>query len=133
METLTIKTTHREQLLAVTAQVQELVSAKGWQDGVLFLHCPHTTAGLTINENADPDVARDILAILRRLVPEQGDYRHVEGNSDAHLKASCMGPGLSLIVEGGKIRLGTWQGVFFCEFDGPRNRQLWAQWIGTGA
>ncbi len=130
METLTIKTSQREQLLAVTHQVQDLVSNKGWQDGVLFLHCPHTTAGLTINENADPDVARDILATLRTLVPERGDYHHVEGNSDAHVKASCMGPGLSLIVEGGHIRLGTWQGVFFCEFDGPRTRQLWAQWMG---
>ena len=120
MESLTIKTSRREELLAVTGQLQELVTRNGWQDGVLFLHCPHTTAGLTVNENADPDVVRDILATLRRLVPERGDYHHAEGNSDAHLKASCMGPGLSLFVEQGKIRLGTWQGVFFCEFDGPR-------------
>lgn len=130
MESLTIKTTHREQFLAVTDQVRELVSRNGWRDGLLFLHCPHTTAGLTINENADPDVARDILSALRRLVPEHGDYHHVEGNSDAHLKASFMGPGLTLIVEGGKLGLGTWQGVFFCEFDGPRTRQLWARWMG---
>jgi secondary thiamine-phosphate synthase enzyme len=130
METLTVRTAKREQLLAVTGQIQDLVSQNGWKDGVLFLHCPHTTAGLTINENADPDVVRDILATLARLVPERGDYHHAEGNSDAHLKASCMGAGLSLLVENGKLCLGTWQGVFFCEFDGPRTRQLWVKWMG---
>lgn len=131
MHTLTVKTSRREDLVAITAQLQDLVAVNGWQNGMLFLHCPHTTAGLTVNENADPDVVRDVLATLSRLVPREGDYRHSEGNSDAHVKASCMGPGLSLIVEGGRIRLGTWQGVFFCEFDGPRNRQLWVQWMGA--
>ena len=131
MHTLTVKTARREDLVAITAQLQDLVAVNGWQSGMLFLHCPHTTAGLTVNENADPDVVRDVLATLARLVPKDGDYRHSEGNSDAHVKASCMGPGLSLIVEGGRIRLGTWQGVFFCEFDGPRNRQLWVQWMGA--
>lgn len=131
MHTLTVKTSRREDLVAITAQLQDMVAVNGWQSGMLFLHCPHTTAGLTVNENADPDVVRDVLATLSRLVPKEGDYRHSEGNSDAHVKASCMGPGLSLIVEGGRIRLGTWQGVFFCEFDGPRNRQLWAQWVGA--
>jgi len=130
METLTIKTGRREQMVAVTGTLQELVNANGWRDGVLFLHCPHTTAGLTVNENADPDVVRDVLATLARLVPERGDYRHAEGNSDAHVKASCMGPGLTLIVEAGELQLGAWQGVFFCEFDGPRTRQVWVQWIG---
>jgi secondary thiamine-phosphate synthase enzyme len=130
METLTIKTDRREQFVAVTGKLEDLAVRNGWKDGVLFAHCPHTTAGLTINENADPDVVRDILATLERLVPAHGDYRHVEGNSDAHVKASLMGPGLTLIVEGGRIRLGTWQGVFFCEFDGPRTRQVWVQWIG---
>jgi secondary thiamine-phosphate synthase enzyme len=130
METLTVRTARREQLLAVTGQIQDLVSQNGWKDGVLFLHCPHTTAGLTINENADPDVVRDILVTLARLVPERGDYHHAEGNSDAHLKASCMGPGLSLLVENERLCLGTWQGVFFCEFDGPRTRQLWVKWMG---
>ena len=130
METLKIATTRREEMFAITGELQRLVRAKGWSDGLLVLHCPHTTAGLTVNENADPDVVRDILATLRRLVPEKGDYRHAEGNSDAHLKASCMGPGLTLIVEQGEIRLGTWQGVFFCEFDGPRARTLWAAWMG---
>lgn len=124
MHTLTVKTARREDLVAITAQLQDLVAVNGWQSGMLFLHCPHTTAGLTVNENADPDVVRDVLATLARLVPKDGDYRHSEGNSDAHVKASCMGPGLSLIVEGGRIRLGTWQGVFFCEFDGPRDRRV---------
>ena len=131
MHTLTVKTARREDLVAITVQLQDMVAVNGWQSGMLFLHCPHTTAGLTVNENADPDVVRDVLATLTRLVPKDGDYRHSEGNSDAHVKASCMGPGLSLIVEGGRIRLGTWQGVFFCEFDGPRNRQLWVQWMGA--
>lgn len=131
MHTLSVKTARREDLVAITAQLQDMVAVNGWQSGMLFLHCPHTTAGLTVNENADPDVVRDVLATLARLVPKDGDYRHSEGNSDAHVKASCMGPGLSLIVEGGRIRLGTWQGVFFCEFDGPRNRQLWVQWMGA--
>ena len=131
MHTLTVKTARREDLVAITAQLQNMVAVNGWQSSMLFLHCPHTTAGLTVNENADPDVVRDVLATLTRLVPKDGDYRHSEGNSDAHVKASCMGPGLSLIVEGGRIRLGTWQGVFFCEFDGPRNRQLWVQWMGA--
>lgn len=130
METLSLKTSRREEFLAITGTLQELVTRNGWRDGVLYLHCPHTTAGLTINENADPDVVRDMLAALSRLVPEKGDYRHAEGNSDAHVKASLMGPGLSLLVSDGRIRLGTWQGVFFCEFDGPRSRQLFVKWMG---
>lgn len=131
MDALTLSTSRREELVAITRTLQELVQARGWTDGVLTLFCPHTTAGLTVNENADPDVARDMLGALARLVPEHGDYRHAEGNSDAHVKASLMGPSLSLIVSGGRIRLGTWQGVYFCEFDGPRQRTLWAQWTGT--
>lgn len=130
METLYIDTSRREDMLAITGELQRLVRANGWRDGLLALHCPHTTAGLTVNENADPDVVRDVLATLRRLVPEIGDYHHSEGNSDAHVKASCMGPGLTLIVANGEIRLGTWQGVFLCEFDGPRSRTLWVQWMG---
>jgi secondary thiamine-phosphate synthase enzyme len=131
METLTIKTDRREQFVAVTAKIEELIGRNGWKDGLLHVHCPHTTAGLTVNENADPDVVRDMLLTLARLVPQRGDYRHSEGNSDAHVKASLMGTGLTLIVEGGEIRLGTWQGVFFCEFDGPRARQVWVRWMGA--
>jgi secondary thiamine-phosphate synthase enzyme len=131
METLTIKTDRREQFVAVTAKIEELIGRNGWKDGLLHVHCPHTTAGLTVNENADPDVVRDMLVTLARLVPQRGDYRHSEGNSDAHVKASLMGTGLTLMVEGGEIRLGTWQGVFFCEFDGPRTRQVWVRWMGA--
>ncbi|MFP5238405.1 MAG: secondary thiamine-phosphate synthase enzyme YjbQ [Acidobacteriota bacterium] len=130
MHKLSVSTSRREQMLDITAQLQELVRAHGWRDGLLQAHCPHTTAGLTVNENADPDVVRDMLATLARLVPERGDYRHAEGNSDAHLKSSCMGCGLTLIVSGGRIMLGTWQGVYFCEFDGPRSRQVWVSWLG---
>ncbi|GFK92863.1 hypothetical protein NNJEOMEG_00691 [Fundidesulfovibrio magnetotacticus] len=131
MLTLTVTTLRREELKPITRDLQQLATANGWSEGVLTLFCPHTTAGLTVNENADPDVARDMLDILARLVPQRGGYRHAEGNSDAHVKASLMGPSLSLIVSGGRIRLGTWQGVYFCEFDGPRERTLWAQWTGT--
>lgn len=130
MHTLSIRTSKREQFIAITSPIRELIARQGWRDGQVHLHCPHTTAGLTINENADPDVVRDILAGLKRLAPESGDYRHAEGNSDAHIKASLMGPGLTLIVQDGQIRLGTWQGVFFCEFDGPRSRELWVSWQG---
>jgi len=131
METLTIRTETRETLVSVTARIQALVTEMGWDEGMLFLHCPHTTAGLTINEDADPSVASDVIAAMRKLIPHQAGYRHAEGNSDAHIKTSLFGPTLPLIVSGGKIQLGTWQGVFFCEFDGPRTRKLWAQWCGA--
>lgn len=130
MQSLTIRTAEREELLAVTGRLQDMVAQMGWRDGLLSIFCPHTTAGLTVNENADPDVAKDILASLKRLVPLEGGFRHGEGNSDAHVKASLMGPSLSLMVEDGRILLGTWQGVFLCEFDGPRTRKLWAKWLG---
>ncbi len=130
MEIMHIKTRTREEMISITDEVVSLIQEKGWVDGILVLHCPHTTAGLTINEDADPSVTRDILTSMRRLVPHQGDYRHAEGNSDAHIKTTTFGPSLSLIVENGKPCLGTWQGIFFCEFDGPRSRKLWAKWVG---
>ena len=106
-----------------------MLQREGWKDGALVLFCPHTTAALTVNEGADPDVVRDVVANLRGLIPKRGDYHHAEGNSDAHIKTSLVGPSLTLIVENGKLCLGTWQKVFFCEFDGPRQRQIWAQWL----
>jgi secondary thiamine-phosphate synthase enzyme len=115
----------------ITGKVESLVRENGWRDGALVLFSAHTTCGLTVNEAADPDVVRDILAGLARLVPLRGDYRHAEGNSDAHIKTSLMGPSLTLIVEGGRLQLGTWQGVFLCEFDGPRPRKVWARWLGA--
>jgi len=133
MEILTIRTGKRQEMIPVTRQLQELAAAQEFVEGILVVHCPHTTACLTINENADPDVVTDMLAALSALVPHSGPYRHAEGNSDAHIKTTLVGPSLSLIVSGGKLQLGTWQGVYFCEFDGPRSRRLWVQWVGTTA
>jgi secondary thiamine-phosphate synthase enzyme len=130
METFEVHTTRREELIRVTGALQELVDANGWRDGALVVYCPHTTAALTVNEDADPDVAADLVAALSRLLPREAGYRHVEGNSDAHVKTTLVGPSLTLIVSGGRIQLGTWQGVFLCEWDGPRNRKIWAQWLG---
>ncbi len=131
MEILSIATNAREEFVSIAPRLQRLVAEKGWTEGMLFLHCPHTTAGLTINENADPDVTADILSHMRSLVPHKAGFRHGEGNSDAHIKSSLFGPALALMVSGGAIKLGTWQGVFFCEFDGPRSRRLWIQWMGA--
>jgi secondary thiamine-phosphate synthase enzyme len=130
METLEVRTTSREILVRLTTALQDLVAAKGWRDGALVVFCPHTTAGLTVNEDADPDVAADMVMALARLLPREAGYRHAEGNSDAHLKTTLVGPSLSLIVSDGSIQLGTWQGVYLCEWDGPRSRKVWVQWLG---
>ena len=124
MQTLTVKTDRRTQLLDVTAQVQKAVTASGAASGVCYLYVPHTTAAITINECADPDVARDVEGALDRLVPKAGPYRHSEGNSDSHVKAVLIGSSQVVPVESGKLALGRWQGIFFCEFDGPRERKL---------
>ncbi len=131
MQELTIQTPQRETMVDITAQVQDIVRNQGFQDGMLVLFCPHTTAGLTINENADPTVVRDIVTTLRRLIPHQGDFHHTEGNSDAHIKASMMGSDLRILVEEGRLLLGIWQGIFFTEFDGPRSRKIWLKWFPT--
>ena len=131
MQELNVKTRKRLEMVNLTEQIKDLISANDWQEGLLFLFCTHTTAGLTINEAADPSVLRDILAGLSRLVPEHGDYQHLEGNSDAHLKSSLIGCSLQLIVHNKRPALGTWQGVFFAEFDGPRHRKVLAQWMGA--
>jgi len=122
--TLRISTTARTALLDVTGQVQQAVRESGIKNGICLIFVPHTTAGITINENADPDVKQDILTALDRLVPARGDYRHLEGNSPAHIKASLVGSSLAIPVEDGRLVLGTWQGITFCEFDGPRQRNL---------
>ena len=119
METFEVHTSRREELIRVTSALQELVDAKGWRDGALVVYCPHTTAALTINEAADPDVAADLVMALSRLLPREAGYKHVEGNSDSHVKTTLVGPSQMLIVSGGRIQLGTWQGVFLCEWDGP--------------
>jgi secondary thiamine-phosphate synthase enzyme len=124
MQILSVKTDRRTQLVDVTAQVQKAVAASGVAQGVCYLYVPHTTAAITINECADPDVARDVEGALDRLIPKTGPFRHSEGNSDSHVKAVLVGTSQMVLVEDGQLALGRWQGVFFCEFDGPRERRL---------
>lgn len=130
MNTIEIRTRTREEFVDLTAEVDRLAAASGISSGICVVAVPHTTAGVTVNENADPDVRADMAATLRRLVPDSLSYAHAEGNSPAHVKAALVGSSVTLIVEGGRLRLGTWQGVFFCEFDGPRARQAWVQVVG---
>jgi secondary thiamine-phosphate synthase enzyme len=124
MQTLAVRTERRTELVDVTTPVQKVVASSGVTTGICYLYVPHTTAAITINECADPDVARDVEGALDRLIPATGPYRHREGNSDSHVKAVLVGPSQMLFVESGKLALGRWQGVFFCEFDGPRERRL---------
>jgi secondary thiamine-phosphate synthase enzyme len=115
-------------MIAITRQLQEVVERSGVKEGVVVAQSLHTTAGLTINENADPDVVRDLLAKSERLIPrDESFYRHAEGNSDSHLKTSFFGPSISVLVSEGRLVLGTWQGIFLCEFDGPRERRVAVQ------
>ncbi|MDQ3024233.1 MAG: secondary thiamine-phosphate synthase enzyme YjbQ [bacterium] len=124
MPLITLDTTAREQFIDITSQFDAILRELHASDGIAHIFCRHTTAGLTVNENADPDVRRDMLLALARIVPEDLDYRHAEGNSPAHVKASLMGCALTLPVSGGRLSLGRWQGVYFCEFDGPRVRRV---------
>jgi len=124
IERLLVRTDRRTQLVDVTNEVQELVTKSGVQQGVCFVYVPHTTAGVTINEHADPDVASDFEGIVDRAVPERGPYRHAEGNSDSHAKTILTGTSQVIFVERGRLVLGRWQGIFFCEYDGPRERTL---------
>lgn len=125
MHTFEIRTRAREEFAPLTRHVQDWVSQNGFVDGCVLVYVPHTTAGVTINENADPDVVHDMLLTLRRLIPRDGEgYKHAEGNSDSHVKASLMGSSCRVLVKQGRLELGTWQGIFFCEFDGPRQRQV---------
>ncbi|PIY18461.1 MAG: hypothetical protein COZ15_00130 [Elusimicrobia bacterium CG_4_10_14_3_um_filter_49_12_50_7] len=119
-----VKTHKRTELIDITEHVASVVRSSAVKEGTVFVFVPHTTAGLTINENADPDVKRDILAEMNKVIPFNDDYRHGEGNSAAHIKSSLFGPGLTVIISGGELLLGTWQSIYFCEFDGPRNRRL---------
>jgi secondary thiamine-phosphate synthase enzyme len=124
IEEITVQSHKREQLLNVDKEIQDFLRKSGVKEGTLTIFVPHTTAGVTINENADPTVVRDIVYELGKLVPYRDNYQHHEGNSDAHIKASLLGHSQTLIVSGGKPLLGTWQSVYFCEFDGPRTRRL---------
>jgi secondary thiamine-phosphate synthase enzyme len=129
---LDVSTRSQTEVRDITSQVQRAVTDSGVQNGVCYVYVPHTTAGVIINENADPSVARDILTTLNKLVPRQGNYSHREGNADAHIKASLVGSSEALLVEGGRLTLGTWQGVFFCEFDGPRRRHVLVKVLAEG-
>lgn len=119
---LRIVTQHPEQLIDVTRQVEEALAGESCRAALIY--CPHTTAGILVNEHADPDVARDIATALRRMVPAAADYDHAEGNAPAHIKATLVGASQTVPVEGGRLALGTWQGIFLAEFDGPRHRRL---------
>jgi secondary thiamine-phosphate synthase enzyme len=127
-ETLAVSTRRRCEMVDITRQVADIVAASGISDGEVMVYCPHTTAAITINENADPDVVHDILMTLDELLPQaRAGYRHAEGNSDAHVKSSLLGAGETVLVQSGRPMLGTWQAIFFCEFDGPRNRKVTVQ------
>jgi len=127
MITLTLTTRSRTEFVDITAQVRREITAAGIKEGICTVFVPHTTARVTINEHADPSVVDDLLMQLKKLAPAEGSYRHAEGNSDAHIKASLMGASQAVIIENGAPVLGTWQGIFFCEFDGPRTRKVWLQ------
>jgi secondary thiamine-phosphate synthase enzyme len=124
IHTLSLRTRQRTELVDITGEIQELVRQSGIEDGVCHLFVAHTTAGLTINENADPSVQSDILMVLNKVISDKEAYRHLEGNSPAHVKASLMGPTLTVLVSKRSLLLGTWQGVYLCEFDGPRTRKV---------
>jgi secondary thiamine-phosphate synthase enzyme len=131
MDTFQVKTPQRTAFVEVTDEVREALRRAGVRRGVCVVYCPHTTAAVTVNENADPDVVHDMLAWLNRAVPQrQPDFRHGEGNSDAHIKASLVGSSATLLVEDGDLVLGRWQGVYLCEFDGPRTRSVHVQTLG---
>lgn len=125
MEKIRINTSRREELVDITRLVDGAVGRASVQSGLCVVYCPHTTAAVTINEGADPDVALDIIEGMKRLVPGEWNFRHVEGNSDAHMKATLVGPSETVLVDDGRLLLGTWQKIFFCEFDGPRQRWVW--------
>ena len=121
-----LSTHQNAEFVDITTQVQKKISQSEISDGICVVFVPHTTAGITINENADPDVVKDILMMLDKKIPmRDSDYKHSEGNSAAHIKASLIGSSVSVIIENGKLQLGTWQGIYFCEFDGPRKREIW--------
>lgn len=127
---LAVSTRAREQMVDLTPEIQAIVRTSGVLDGVVTIFCPHTTAAVTINENADPDVQRDTLTFLAKLIPSDAEFEHLEGNSDSHIKTILTGPSVQVIVEEGRLALGTWQGIFLCEFDGPRRREVWVR-VGT--
>jgi len=124
IESIDLKTTTRDETIDITSLVRQAVKKVAVESGICVVYCPHTTAGLTIQENSDPDVKKDLLAQLTRVVPRDAGFVHSEDNSDSHIKGSLMGSSVSIPIDKGKMVLGTWQGIFFCEFDGPRTRKV---------
>jgi len=125
MMELKVKSGKRNEMIDITSDIQEMLNKENIQTGHVIVYVPHTTAGITINEGADPSVQRDIIETLKKIIPEGGDYRHMEGNSDAHIKASLLGSSITVLVENKRLVLGTWQHIFFYEGDGPRNRRVY--------
>ncbi len=131
IKNINIKTRARTEFVDITSEVQQLLEESGIKSGICYVYVPHTTAGISINEGADPSVAKDIQRTLSKLVPRDANYSHMEGNSDAHIKASLIGSSQAVIFDKGKLLLGTWQAVFFSEFDGPRHRRVLIKLIGN--
>jgi len=125
MKEVSLRTNSRIEMIDITSIIRNAVEELGIQNGICTIYSPHTTAAITINESADPNVASDILMKLNKLVPYREGYSHIEGNADAHIKSTLVGCSEQVIVKNGRLQLGTWQGIFFCEFDGPRNRRVW--------
>jgi secondary thiamine-phosphate synthase enzyme len=128
---LNVPTSSRIEFIDITSQIQKVVKESQVKSGICVVYVPHTTAAVTINENADPSVRRDIISELNKLVPSGYHYEHSEGNADAHIKASMIGPSETIIIENGNLTLGTWQGIYFCEFDGPRTRKVLVKIVGS--
>jgi secondary thiamine-phosphate synthase enzyme len=131
LEVVRVKTRRRTELVDVTEEVKRSVAGSGVTSGICYIYVPHTTAGVAINEHFDPDVATDLEGVFERLAPREGNYRHAEGNSDSHAKAVLTGTSQMIFVDEGKLMLGQWQGVFFCEFDGPRDRKMWVKVVAA--
>jgi len=128
-DTITVKTSRQTEIVSITGEVQRIVSLSKVKSGICIVYVPHTTGGITINEDADPSVKKDILKELNKIIPFEDNYSHIEGNSAAHIKSTIVGMSKTLIIRDGKLVLGTWQGIFFCEFDGPRTRKVYIQII----
>jgi len=131
MEKISINTKKEKELVNIDSEIKEVILGKKWENGILTIYTPHTTSAITINENADPDVARDILSHLQELIPRNADFRHLEGNSDAHILSSLLGASEQIIIENRKMLLGTWQSIFFAEFDGPRARNIYLKFLNS--
>ena len=131
MEEITVKTSSKIEMIDITRQVQDIVQHSKVTHGICIVFVPHTTAAITINENADPAVCKDIIGELNKIIPLEDNYRHIEGNSAAHIKATLTGSSQTVIIEKAELQLGTWQSLFFCEYDGPRNRKAWVKIISS--